>query len=293
MRWPTQLCYRLRQSCSTVPTSVTGLSRRLMPLPSLYPPRVARLSVSAGRERLPLNPRDGSVGLDAAEGSVCFLAQYGVDAVADRRDGRRAGIVGLPWWFVYRLNDWWRGGGWLLADLAGLVRALRSFHIGAGGSLYRRGSTLAVPNRLEYVANVAWSDSALCIFKVYLRKDNTSDIWQKSYGKELSAKLKLEMADEEDLSPRNGRVSPGGDPRGEDPGSVSYVDGQVAKASAECGHPQHHDPRAFVGHYAPNCWTSSWQLNLDDEVDGILVQLPLPGLSTRQGDRRHRQVEGR
>ena len=60
-------------------------------------------------------------------------------------------------------------------------------------------------------------------------------------GKELSAKLKLEMADEVKTFPaKYGRV-----PHlvvilvGEDPGSVSYVTGK-AKAS------QYHDPKARV-----------------------------------------------
>ena len=72
-------------------------------------------------------------------------------------------------------------------------------------------------------------------------------------GKELSAKLKLEMADEVKTFPaKYGRV-----PHlvvilvGEDPGSVSYVTGK-AKASAAI--PRSESPSPFP---RPNCWTSS------------------------------------
>lgn len=95
-------------------------------------------------------------------------------------------------------------------------------------------------------------------------------------GKELSAKLKLEMADEVKTFPaKYGRV-----PHlvvilvGEDPGSVSYVTGK-AKASAEVGirnttirKPESVSEAELLDIIAA--------LNLDDEVDGILVQLPLP-----------------
>ena len=76
-------------------------------------------------------------------------------------------------------------------------------------------------------------------------------------GKELSAKLKLEMADEVKTFPaKYGRV-----PHlvvilvGEDPGSVSYVTGK-AKASAEVASaiPRSESPSPFP---RPNCWTSS------------------------------------
>ena len=95
-------------------------------------------------------------------------------------------------------------------------------------------------------------------------------------GKELSAKLKLEMADEVKTFPaKYGRV-----PHlvvilvGEDPGSVSYVTGK-AKASAEVGirnttirKPETIAEEELLGIIAG--------LNADPEVDGILVQLPLP-----------------
>lgn len=95
-------------------------------------------------------------------------------------------------------------------------------------------------------------------------------------GKELSAKLKAEMAAEVATFPaKYGRV-----PHlavvlvGEDPGSVSYVTGK-AKASAEVGirnttirKPVTIAEQELLGIIA--------QLNADEEVDGILVQLPLP-----------------
>lgn len=95
-------------------------------------------------------------------------------------------------------------------------------------------------------------------------------------GKELSAKLKAEMAAEVATFPaKYGRV-----PHlavvlvGEDPGSVSYVTGK-AKASAEVGirnttirKPVTIAQEELLGIIA--------QLNADEEVDGILVQLPLP-----------------
>lgn len=95
-------------------------------------------------------------------------------------------------------------------------------------------------------------------------------------GKELSARLKAEMAAEVATFPaKYGRV-----PHlavvlvGEDPGSVSYVTGK-AKASAEVGirnttirKPVTIAEEELLGIIA--------RLNADEEVDGILVQLPLP-----------------
>lgn len=95
-------------------------------------------------------------------------------------------------------------------------------------------------------------------------------------GKELSAKLKADMAAEvATFSARYGRV-----PHlavilvGDDPGSVSYVTGK-AKASAEVGirnttirKPAEITEEELLGIIA--------SLNADEEVDGILVQLPLP-----------------
>ena len=95
-------------------------------------------------------------------------------------------------------------------------------------------------------------------------------------GKELSAKLKAEMAAEvATFGEKYGRV-----PHlvvilvGEDPGSVSYVTGK-AKASAEVGirnttirKPATIAEEELLGIIAG--------LNADPEVDGILVQLPLP-----------------
>jgi methylenetetrahydrofolate dehydrogenase (NADP+)/methenyltetrahydrofolate cyclohydrolase len=94
-------------------------------------------------------------------------------------------------------------------------------------------------------------------------------------GKELSARLKADMAAEAAFPARYGRV-----PHlavilvGEDPGSVSYVTGK-AKASAEVGirnttirKPADIAEEELLGIIA--------ELNADAEVDGILVQLPLP-----------------
>ncbi len=95
-------------------------------------------------------------------------------------------------------------------------------------------------------------------------------------GKELSARLKADMAAEVAAFPaRYGRV-----PHlavilvGDDPGSVSYVTGK-AKASAEVGirnttirKPADIAEEELLGIIA--------ELNADAEVDGILVQLPLP-----------------
>ncbi len=95
-------------------------------------------------------------------------------------------------------------------------------------------------------------------------------------GKELSARLKAEMAEKVATFPATyGRV-----PHlvvilvGEDPGSVSYVTGK-ARASAEVGirnttirKPADITEAELLGIIA--------DLNADTEVDGILVQLPLP-----------------
>ena len=52
-----------------------------------------RLSVSAGRgaDHRVESCSDGLVGLERCGRSVCFRSQYGVDAVTDRRNGRRTG----------------------------------------------------------------------------------------------------------------------------------------------------------------------------------------------------------
>jgi len=95
-------------------------------------------------------------------------------------------------------------------------------------------------------------------------------------GKELSARLKAEMAEEVAAFPaKYGRV-----PHlavvlvGDDPASVSYVTGK-AKASAEVGirnttirRPAEISEAELLELIA--------SLNADAEVDGILVQLPLP-----------------
>ena len=95
-------------------------------------------------------------------------------------------------------------------------------------------------------------------------------------GKELSAKLKADMAAQVAMFPEKyGRV-----PHlvvilvGEDPGSVSYVTGK-AKASAEVGirnttirKPENISEAELLGLIR--------ELNADEQVDGILVQLPLP-----------------
>ena len=95
-------------------------------------------------------------------------------------------------------------------------------------------------------------------------------------GKELSAKLKLEMADEVKTFPaKYGRV-----PHlvvilvGEDPGSVSYVTGK-AKASAEVGI-RNTTIRRPAETGEAELLALIGELNADDGVDGILVQLPLP-----------------
>ncbi len=95
-------------------------------------------------------------------------------------------------------------------------------------------------------------------------------------GKELATSLKVEMADRvKDFPAKYGRV-----PHlvvilvGEDPGSVSYVRGK-AKASEEVGirnttirHDETITEEALL--------TIIDNLNCDAEVDGVLVQLPLP-----------------
>ena len=95
-------------------------------------------------------------------------------------------------------------------------------------------------------------------------------------GKELSAKLKTEMAQEVATFPaKYGRV-----PHlvvilvGEDPGSVSYVKGK-AKASAEVGI-QNTTIRKPDTISEEELLAIIEDLNADEEVDGILVQLPLP-----------------
>ena len=96
-------------------------------------------------------------------------------------------------------------------------------------------------------------------------------------GKELSAKLKAEMAEQVSTFPaKYGRV-----PHltvvlvGDDPASVSYVTGK-AKASEVVGiknttirRPADISEEELLGLIR--------DLNADDTVDGILVQLPLPG----------------
>ncbi len=95
-------------------------------------------------------------------------------------------------------------------------------------------------------------------------------------GKELSAKMKAEMAARVATFPEKyGRV-----PHlvvilvGEDPGSVSYVTGK-AKASAEVGirNTTIRKPATIA---EEELFEIIAQLNADAQVDGILVQLPLP-----------------
>lgn len=95
-------------------------------------------------------------------------------------------------------------------------------------------------------------------------------------GKELSARLKADMAAEVAAFPaRYGRV-----PHlavilvGEDPGSVSYVTGK-AKASAEVGI-RNTTIRRPATITEEELLALIATLNADPEVDGILVQLPLP-----------------
>ncbi len=95
-------------------------------------------------------------------------------------------------------------------------------------------------------------------------------------GKELSAKLKAALAEEVKTFPaRYGRV-----PHlvvilvGEDPGSVSYVTGK-AKACEAVGI-RNTPLRRSVAITGAGLLSLVRDLNADPEVDGILVQLPLP-----------------
>ena len=95
-------------------------------------------------------------------------------------------------------------------------------------------------------------------------------------GKELALSLKLEMAaNVATFTEKYGRV-----PHlvvilvGEDPGSVSYVTGK-AKASAEVGI-KNTTIRREATITEEELLGIIDELNADDEVDGILVQLPLP-----------------
>ncbi|MEG2772334.1 MAG: tetrahydrofolate dehydrogenase/cyclohydrolase catalytic domain-containing protein [Alistipes sp.] len=95
-------------------------------------------------------------------------------------------------------------------------------------------------------------------------------------GKELSAKLKAEMAASvASLTTKYGRA-----PHlvvilvGEDAGSVSYVTGK-AKASAEVGI-RNTTIRKPATIQEPELLDLIAELNADESVDGILVQLPLP-----------------
>lgn len=95
-------------------------------------------------------------------------------------------------------------------------------------------------------------------------------------GKELSAKLKAALAEEVKTFPaRYGRV-----PHlvvilvGEDPGSVSYVTGK-AKACEAVGI-RNTTLRRSVDITEEELLSLIRELNADPDVDGILVQLPLP-----------------
>ena len=95
-------------------------------------------------------------------------------------------------------------------------------------------------------------------------------------GKELSARLKADMAAQVAAFPaKYGRV-----PHlavilvGEDPGSVSYVTGK-AKASAEVGI-RNTTIRRPATIAEDELLALIAELNADAEIDGILVQLPLP-----------------
>ncbi len=95
-------------------------------------------------------------------------------------------------------------------------------------------------------------------------------------GKELALSLKQEMAaDVATFTEKYGRV-----PHlvvilvGEDPGSVSYVTGK-AKASAEVGI-KNTTIRREATITEEELLGIIDEMNADDEVDGILVQLPLP-----------------
>ncbi len=95
-------------------------------------------------------------------------------------------------------------------------------------------------------------------------------------GKELSAKLKVEMAEQvAELTAKHGRA-----PHlvvilvGEDPGSVSYVTGkaQACTALGMCNTTIRRPESASE----EEILSLIEELNRDREVDGILVQLPLP-----------------
>ena len=95
-------------------------------------------------------------------------------------------------------------------------------------------------------------------------------------GKDLSARMKAEMAEQVKAFPvKYGRV-----PHlvvvlvGDDPASVSYVTGK-AKASAEVGI-RNTTLRRSAEISEEELLALIDELNADDEVDGILVQLPLP-----------------
>ena len=90
------------------------------------------------------------------------------------------GIVGLPLRFVYRLNDRWRRRWWLApcGILAGLAMCASSFHIGAEDLCSSQSS-------LEYGRIVACRILHPAFLYTF-RKDNTSDIWQKSLAEKNS-----------------------------------------------------------------------------------------------------------
>ena len=115
-------------------------------------------------------------------------------------------------------------------------------------------------------------------------------------GKELSASMKAEMAEQVKAFPvKYGRV-----PHlvvvlvGDDPASVSYVTGK-AKASAEVGI-RNTTLRRSAEISEEELLALIDELNADDEVDGILVQLPLPRHIDEQkviaAIRREKDVDG-
>lgn len=115
-------------------------------------------------------------------------------------------------------------------------------------------------------------------------------------GKELSASMKAEMAEQVKGFPEKyGRV-----PHlvvvlvGDDPASVSYVTGK-AKASAEVGI-RNTTIRRSAEISEAELLALIDELNADDEVDGILVQLPLPRHIDEQkviaAIRREKDVDG-
>ena len=115
-------------------------------------------------------------------------------------------------------------------------------------------------------------------------------------GKELSASMKTEMAEQVKAFPaKYGRV-----PHlvvvlvGDDPASVSYVTGK-AKASAEVGI-RNTTLRRSAEISEEELLALIDELNADDEVDGILVQLPLPRHIDEQkviaAIRREKDVDG-